>query len=172
MSTMTWRRWAGLALLILSLSAQSQTETASTLWSGVVIYVVDGDTVHVRPVAGGVLHKIRILGMDAPEICQAGGVASRQALQERVLKRFVTVRMQGIDVYGRDLATIYLSREDVGKWMVRRGHAWSYRYQQDSGPYGQEEEHARLLGRGLFAEMSPESPHDFRRRYGRCPYQR
>ena len=172
MSTMTWRRWAGLALLILSLPAQPGTVTSETTWSGVVTYVVDGDTVHVRPVDGGVLHKIRILGMDAPEICQTGGAAAKRALQERVLKRSVTVRLQGIDVYGRDLATIYLSREDVGEWMVRRGHAWSYRYQQEPGPYAQQEEHAKLLGRGLFAAMSPETPHDFRRRYGRCTYRR
>jgi micrococcal nuclease len=171
MSTMTWRRWAGLALLTLSLPAQSQMETAPpSMWVGVVTYVVDGDTVHVRPVDGGSLHKIRILGMDAPEICQTSGMAAKQALQDRVLKRSVTVRLQGVDVYGRDLATIYLSREDVGEWMVRRGHAWSYRYKQDPGPYGQAESHAKLLGRGLFAELSPEYPHDFRRRHGRCPY--
>jgi micrococcal nuclease len=170
---MTWQRWAGLVLLIVSLPAQSQVETASpSSWVGVVTYVVDGDTVHVRPVGGGALHKIRILGMDAPEICQTSGLAAKQALQDRVLQRSVTVRLQGVDVYGRDLATIYLSREDVGEWMVRRGHAWSYRYKQDPGPYGREESHARLLGRGLFAEMSPEYPHDFRRRYGRCAYRR
>lgn len=165
---MTWRYWAVLALLILSLPVQSQTETAQATWVGVVTYVVDGDTLHVRAMGGGELHKIRILGMDAPEICQTGGAAAKQALEKRVLKRSVTVRLQGVDVYGRDLATIFLSREDVGEWMVRRGHAWSYRYQRDPGPYGEEESHAKLLGRGLFSDMSPEYPHDFRRRYGRC----
>jgi endonuclease YncB( thermonuclease family) len=135
-----------------------------------VTYVVDGDTMHVRPSNGGAVHKIRISGMDAPEICQIGGAASRQALQARVLRRSVTLRMQGVDDYGRDLALIYLSGEDVGQWMVQRGHAWSYRYLRDSGPYVQEEVHAKLLGRGLFAEMSPEYPREFRRRYGHCPY--
>jgi endonuclease YncB( thermonuclease family) len=138
----------------------------------VVTYVVDGDTVHVRPVDGGKVHKIRIIGMDAPEICQTGGVAARQALQERVFQRSVTVSAQGVDDYGRDLATIYLSQEDVGQWMVQRGHAWSYRFKRDPGPYVQEEENAKLLGRGLFAEMPAEYPRDFRRRYGRCPYRR
>ena len=169
---MTWRLWMGLALLTLTASSAAVTEPAPSVWLGVVTYVVDGDTVHVRPLEGGALHKIRMIGMDAPEICQTGGQAAKQALQERILKRAVTVKPQGVDVYGRDLATIYLSREDVGEWMVRRGHAWSYRYQRDLGPYVLEEGHAKLLGRGLFAEMSPEYPYDFRRRYGRCPYQR
>ena len=169
---MIWQQCVGLMLLILSLSTQSRTPPETTTWTGVVTYVVDGDTVHVRPVDGGKVHKIRIVGMDAPEICQTGGVAARQALQERIVQRYVTVSAQGVDDYGRDLATIYLSQEDVGQWMVQRGHAWSYRFKRDPGPYVQEEENAKLLGRGVFAEMPAEYPRDFRRRYGRCPYRR
>ncbi len=168
---MTWRPWVGLILLILALPAQTQPAMMQATWAGVVTYVVDGDTVHVRPSIGGVVHKIRIIGIDAPEICQTGGMAARQALQARVFRRSVTVRMQGTDDYGRDLATLYLSREDVGQWMVQRGHAWSYRYLRDPGPYVQDEAHAMLLGRGLFAEMSQEYPRDFRRRHGHCLYQ-
>lgn len=165
---MKWRMWAGWVCLMLAVPAQSQPDTVQSTWVGVVTYVVDGDTVHVRPSNGGAVHKIRISGMDAPEICQTGGVAARQALQARVLKRSVTVRMQGVDDYGRDLATLYLSQEDVGQWMVQRGHAWSYRYLRDPGPYVQDEAHAKLLGRGLFAEMTQEYPRDFRRRHGSC----
>jgi len=163
--------WAGLAL-VLALPARAQSEVTQANWVGTVTYVVDGDTVHVRPSNGGAVHKIRISGMDAPEICQTGGAASRQALQARVLRRSVTLRMQGqgVDDYGRDLATLYLSGEDVGQWMVQRGHAWSYRYLRDPGPYVQEEAHAKLLSRGLFAEMSAEYPRDFRRRHGPCPH--
>jgi micrococcal nuclease len=169
---MTWRHWAGLLLFVLALPASSKPAVESTQWQGVVTRVVDGDTVHVRPVEGGPVHKIRIIGMDAPEICQAGGVAARTALNERIHQRVVTVKLQGVDVYGRDLALIYLSQDDVGQWMVQRGHAWSSRYRQDHGPYVQEEDNAKLLGRGLFAEMPAEYPRDFRRRHGRCPYQR
>lgn len=169
---MTWRHWAGWLLLMLALPASSQPTPESSSWTGVVTHVVDGDSVHVRPAAGGAVRKIRIVGMDAPEICQAGGVASREALNDRIHKRVVTVSPQGQDVYGRDLAAIYLTREDVGQWMVQRGHAWSSRYRQDLGPYVQEEENAKLLGRGLFAEMPAEYPRDFRRRHGRCPYRR
>jgi micrococcal nuclease len=162
---------SGLAgLLLLTLPVQAQPVTTSASWLGVVTYVVDGDTVHVRPLAGGAVHKIRLTGMDAPEICQTGGAAARQALQGRVLQRSVTVSPQGVDDYGRDLAVIYLSREDIGQWMVQRGHAWSYRWRQEPGPYLQEELNAKLLGRGLFAEMSPEYPRAFRHRYGSCSY--
>jgi endonuclease YncB( thermonuclease family) len=169
---MTWRLWLGLMLLVLALSAPSQPQVAATSWTGVVTHVVDGDTVHVRPVEGGAVHKIRLVGMDAPEICQAGGEIARKALNERIHQRVVTVSAQGVDIYGRDLAVIYLSREDVGQWMVQRGHAWSSHYRQETGSYAQEEANAKFLGRGLFAEMPAEHPRDFRRRYGHCPYGR
>jgi endonuclease YncB( thermonuclease family) len=169
---MTWRHWTGLLLLVLTLPVLSRAQPEQPSWTGVVTHVVDGDTVHVRPVEGGSVRKIRIVGMDAPEICQAGGVAAKTALHERIHQRAVTVSAQGVDVYGRDLAVIYLSQEDVGQWMVQRGHAWSNRYRQDPGPYVQEEENAKFLGRGLFAEMPAEYPRDFRRRHGRCHYRR
>ncbi len=137
-------------------------------WTGVVTHVVDGDTVHVRPVAGGASRSLRLLGMDAPEICQEGGVAARDALNERVFQRQVQVQVQGSDDYGRDLVRLYLASEDVGQWMVQRGHAWSYRFRQDAGPYAESERHAQILGRGIFAGLPPENPRDFRRRHGPC----
>ena len=177
---MTWRHWAVLLLLMLAFSARSQLQQQQQQqpqpeplsWPGIVSYVVDGDTLHVRPMEGGAVHKIRLIGIDAPEICQTGGVAARKALHERIHRRAVMVSPRGVDVYGRDLAAIYLSREDVGQWMVQRGHAWSSRYQQDSGLYAQEEENAIFLGRGLFAQMPAEYPRDFRRRHGRCQFRR
>lgn len=169
---MTWQYWASLLLLLLSVPASSQPQPETSTWIGVVTHVVDGDSVNVRPMTGEAVRKIRIVGMDAPEICQAGGEAARKALNDRIHKRIVTVSAKGQDVYGRDLAVIYLTREDVGQWMVQRGHAWSSRYRQDLGPYVQEEENAKILGRGIFAEMPAEYPRDFRRRHGRCQYRR
>jgi len=169
---MSRRYLTGLMLLVLASPALSRAQPEQQSWAGVVTHVVDGDSVHVRPTQGGAVRKIRIVGMDAPEICQAGGVAARAALHERIHQRAVNVSAQGVDVYGRDLAVIYLSQEDVGQWMVKRGHAWSSRYQKDPGPYVQEEENAKFLGRGLFAEMTAEYPRDFRRRHGRCHVRR
>jgi endonuclease YncB( thermonuclease family) len=137
-------------------------------WTGVVTHVVDGDTVYVRPLAGGAPRSLRLLGMDAPEICQEGGVAARDALNERVFQRQVQVQVQGSDDYGRDLVRLYLASEDVGQWMVQRGHAWSYRFRQDAGPYAESERHAQILRRGIDAGLPPENPRDFRRRHGPC----
>jgi hypothetical protein len=42
-------------------------------WQGVVTHVRDGDTVWIQSIHGGQTHKVRLQGLDAPEICQAWG---------------------------------------------------------------------------------------------------
>ena len=150
-------------------AAQALSASATSGWTGVVTHVVDGDTLYVRPLSGGAARSVRVMGMDAPEICQDGGPAARDALQTRVFQRRVQVEGRGTDDYGRELGVIYLGQEDVGQWMVQRGLAWSYRFRQSPGPYAQSEHHARILARGIFAEPAPENPRDFRRRHGPCP---
>ena len=54
-----------------SLPVHSSTLREKT-WFGVVTYVIDGDTVKVRPSNGGKPISIRIEGINAPEICQQG----------------------------------------------------------------------------------------------------
>lgn len=137
-------------------------------WQGVVTHVSDGDTVFVRPAAGGKPVKIRIDGLDAPEICQAYGHASRQALHDRVMGQGVSVDGRRSDNYGRVLARIRWQQVDVGEWMVRQGHAWSYRYRRDPGPYATQEAQARTAQRGLFADAGALQPRDFRKRHGSC----
>ena len=178
-----------------------QTLAQTLIWQGVVTFVSDGDSVMVRPASGGAPVKIRLDGVDAPEICQAHGPASRQALQSRVMGRTVKVEGRRRDNYGRVLARIYWNEadganadkkravsqlgdgDDVGQWMVRQGHAWSYRFRRDAGPYAAEESQARAARRGLFAEaqagkpgqrvdpiepIEPVQPRDFRKRHGPC----
>jgi micrococcal nuclease len=143
--------------------AQSQT------WlSGIVTYVADGDTVYVRLSDHAPSVPVRLLGIDAPEICQEGGQASRQALQALLQDQPVRFSRQQTDIYGRELATLYWQGQDVARVMVERGMAWSYRLGRDLGPYAHEQQIARAAGLGLFAQANPEPPHRFRQRHGSC----
>ncbi|SFU63386.1 nuclease homologue [Polaromonas sp. YR568] len=143
---------------------------AKATWSGVVTYVVDGDTVRVRPPGGGKPVSIRVDGIDAPEICQAFGPASRDALMRRVLGKRVKVLGKRHDDYGRLLARIELNGEDTGQWMVARGLAWSYRFRSSPGPYAAQQRRARAAGLGLFspAQGAPVYPAQFRKQHGSC----
>lgn len=133
-----------------------------------VSHVTDGDTVWVRPADGGPPQPVRIEGVDAPEICQAFGPDSRDALARKVLNRRVTVLAGGQDDYRRTVARLQLGRSDVGRWMVSHGYAWSYRFRGDPGPYHREEAGARARRLGLWRSGAAESPRDFRVRHGSC----
>jgi micrococcal nuclease len=152
---------------VLGVSGAPAATTRPT-WLGTVTYVTDGDTLWVRPQDDGAPRTVRIHGIDAPEICQHYGEAARAALMARVLGQRVQVRARRTDQYGRVVARITLQGQDVGGWMVTEGHAWSYRYRRDAGPYAAQESRARALGRGLFGSGSPERPRDFRKRHGSC----
>lgn len=135
-----------------------------------VTRVSDGDTLWVKPLSGGKYRKLRIDGVDAPEICQDGGKASKEALSARVLEKVVVVRERRRDDYGRPLVKLHLGDEDVAGWLVSEGQAWSYHWRHSNGPYAEQEERARERRKGLFAEDRPELPRDFRRRNGPCPW--
>jgi micrococcal nuclease len=111
---------------------------------------------------------VRIEGIDAPEICQAFGRESRDALAQQLLRRHVTLLTRGEDDYRRTIARVHLGRADVGKWMVSHGYAWSYKFRRDEGPYRREESRARTQRLGLWATGEPERPRDFRVRHGSC----
>jgi micrococcal nuclease len=132
--------------------------------------VVDGDTLRVRPPGGGKPLSVRIEGIDAPEICQAGGTASRDALMRKVLGQRVMVHGRRHDDYGRLLAKVTLKEEDTGQWMVAQGLAWSYRYRADAGPYASQQRRAKAAGLGIFAPSQGPAmrPAQFRRQHGSC----
>ncbi len=176
------KKLAGLLLVLLVwlcvvvglvLAFSSPAAATPHTWSGVVSHVVDGDTLHVRPAPSAEPRSVRILGIDAPESCQAHGQAARQALLALVLGRTVMVTTTQQDDYGRDLAVLHLRSEgggleDLGRRLVSAGHAWSYRFKQDPGPYAAPEAQARQERRGLFRESDAQYPGQFRRRHGPC----
>lgn len=156
-----------LVLLVSTLVAAHNAQ-ATSAFAGTVSYVSDGDTLWVRPDAGGPPRKLRIDGIDAPEICQTGGEAALEVLRQLVLHQHVEVTIRRNDDYGRALARIRLDGHDLGAQMVQAGQAWSYRWRRALGPYAAEEALARQSRRGLFAADATELPRDFRQRHGSC----
>ena len=154
-----------LLLLVLLLGSSAQ---ARETFVGQVSYVTDGDTLWVQPDSGGEPRKLRLLGVDAPEICQSGGKVARDMLAQLALQRRVTVKVSYYDRYGRGLATVALDGQDLGAQMVRAGQAWSYGWRGRPGLYAAQEAQARQSRSGVFAAASPESPRAFRKRHGSC----
>lgn len=137
-------------------------------WPGIVTHVSDGDTVWVQPLQGGEAHKVRLLGIDAPEICQPWGPQSRAALTAVLQGQVVDVRARTRDSYGRLLAQLTSQGNDVGAWMVGQGYAWSYSYKNNAGPYEALQAQAKSQHLGLFADGRALQPRWFRKRFGAC----
>lgn len=153
------------ALLLLLLAAGAHAAT----WRGTVSHVTDGDTLWVRPAGqGGDAVEIRIVDIDAPEICQAFGPQAKKALAARLLYQPVLVRTRGFDDYGRRLAQLQHRNQDIGAWLVREGYAWSGVFHNRRGPYGSLEDEARRVHRGLWANPKAEEPRAFRQHHGSC----
>lgn len=134
-----------------------------------MVRVTDGDSVWWKPEAGGQAVRVRLKGIDAPEICQQHGAESREALQDLVKGRRVRLARLGLDDHGRVLARLSTPEvPDVAARLVEDGQAWSYRFQSDEGPYLAEERRAAAGRKGLHSEAGAQLPRQFRQRHGPC----
>jgi len=133
-----------------------------------VARVVDGDTVAL---AGG--ERIRLYGIDAPEKEQARGAEATQALESLVSVApgsTVLLRRYGMDGYGRTLGGLTLEGREgedyLNHEMIRRGWAWAYSKPHDRvkppRAYINDQLAARLEHRGLWQDLFPQNPADFR----------
>ncbi len=133
----------------------------------------DGDTLWVRPDRGGEPVKIRLEGIDAPEICQAWGPQSRDALARHVLHQPVSVQARAHDKYGRVVASVTLQSgatgaSDVAQHQVRAGHAWANPFRHYKSRYGGGQAQARSERAGLWSAARPQLPSTFRKQHGTC----
>ena len=127
--------------------------------------VVDGDTLELRG------EKLRLQGIDAPELAQTCEASGRQVLCGKLAAqhlggligtRTLDCAVEGQDRYGRGLARCRADGRDVAEAMTRDGWAMSDRRYSD-GRYHGAEAIARAGRRGIWA-MDFEDPADWRAR--------
>ena len=125
---------------------------------GVVINVVDGDTVHLLNDNQEKL-KVRLHHIDAPELDQSYGKESKFALEQLILKKKVTVISDKKDKYKRLLGVISLDEVDVNLEMIKAGAAWHFKKyakfdqaQEQYQIYDENEHQAKLKKIGLWKE--------------------
>ncbi len=169
---------AALVLFGTPASAQDgQRPQPGQAWLARVTHVVDGDSIWVQPSAGGRRQRLRLSGVDAPEICQPLGREARDALQALVLNQPVRLTVHAYDRWGRGIATVWRVGDelDLSAHMVAAGWAWADTFRGRPWPkarYAPEEAEARQHQRGVFATAPAgtalETPAEFRRRHGRC----
>ena len=149
---------------------------ADTL-QGRVVKIADGDTVTIVD-DGGMKHRIRLMGIDAPEKNQSYGDVSTQGLIELVSGKTVTIEYEKRDRYKRIVGKVLVDppgevfcmaldcvkKIDVGLEQIKTGLAWHYKYYQmeqseeDRRLYSEDELEARTRQIGLWKDEEPMAP--------------
>lgn len=132
-------------------------------FSGAVVGVLDGDTIEVMH--DGVAERIRLQGIDCPEKRQAFGQKAKQAASSMAFGKQVSIATQGHDKYGRTIGNVIMpDGRKLNYELVRQGWCWWYRkYDPDNAELARLEADARKARIGLWADLSPIPPWDWRR---------
>lgn len=135
-------------------------------WPATVVDVHDGDTITVRR-DDGTQHRVRLYGIDAPELAQPGGTEARDHLRALLASATVDVRPVATDRYGRTVARVHRGDSDINRAMIVAGHAWVYsQYCRTLAPcalWHVDDVMAAHAGRGLWAAPDPQPPWEWRR---------
>lgn len=132
--------------------------------SGRVLAVHDGDTLTL--VEHGKKVRVRLDGIDAPELAQRYGKSSRSALSRLCGGKKAVVTDRGKDEEGRVLGTVTCGKVDANAEQVKQGLAWVFRtYLPLGSPLYELETNARLTQRGLWRDKDPTPPWEWRKQH-------
>lgn len=144
----------------------AHTSTAQA-WQAEVVSVSDGDSFRVK--RDRRVFKVRLYGIDSPEIEQTHGRAARDlARQWLETGQQVEVKPMYKDSYGRTVALVWAGDKLVNEELVKSGAAWVYlrfcRSQDICQSMAALQDEARQGRRGLWQEERPEPPWQWKRR--------
>ena len=140
-----------------------------------VVRIVDGDTIQVID-SNGIKFKIRLLGIDTPELKQRFGYESSLSLKKIIDGKSVIIiskpeknKPYTLGRYKRIIGKIILNGKDINLEMVQKGMAWHYKKYiksqnvEDRQSYNNAEQDARLNKIGLWSDVSPVAPWEWRK---------
>ncbi len=81
------------------------------------IRVVDGDTFRYG------FQRIRIRGIDTPELSEPGGLDAAKRLEALLTQGSVRMIPRGKDVYDRLVADVFVDGQNVAELLAREGYA-------------------------------------------------
>lgn len=139
----------------------TQVDSKVNIIKGIITHVSDGDTVILTD-EDGEKYKVRLNGIDAPEMGQSYGEESKAFLESLVLDKVVEVDEIGVDQYKRVLGVLSVEGKDVNKAMLENGMAWQYKYNKDQS-YRDLMDKARRQKINLWSDPNAQDPHTWRK---------
>lgn len=85
------------------------------LLSTLLVRVVDGDTIRVGN------ERIRLRGIDTPELSELEGPAAKRRLEELLRSGSIRIEPRGRDVYNRLLADVFVNEQNVAEILRNEG---------------------------------------------------
>lgn len=133
----------------------------SKTYFGTVIGVTDGDSIVVLTVSNKQI-KVRLEGIDCPELGQDFGEEAKQVTVGLCFKMKVRIEETGKDRFGRTLAFVFVNEVCLNKELLKEGMAWHYKKYNHNPDLASLEEEARSKKVGLWSQISAAPPCDFR----------
>lgn len=136
-------------------------------FSGLVVRIIDGDTIIVLD--GSKKRKVRLTGIDAPELKQEFGLKSKQELAGLIDKKWVDIKSNSEDRYKRTLGKVICNGVDINLNLIKLGMAWHYKKykktqsKKDQEEYAYHENISKDLSVGLWKSNNSIAPWDWRR---------
>lgn len=81
------------------------------------MFVIDGDTF------GYGSERVRLRGIDTPELDEPNGQAAKQRLEELLRSGAVRIVLRGRDVYDRLVADVFVDGQNVADLLIREGYS-------------------------------------------------
>lgn len=130
---------------------------------GKVVKIKDGDSV-VLLKGEDDFTVIRLQHIDAPENGQPFSEEAWKHLSKLCRNKEVAVKVSDEqDRYNRMIGEIYLPNgTNVNKEMVRAGYAWHFAKYSNDQEYTDLQDYAKQRRKGLWAEVNPIPPHEWR----------
>ena len=130
---------------------------------GKVIKVTDGDTIHIKSKNISKI-KVRLAGIDAPELKQPYGKKSKKILGNLIFNKKVKIKKVGVDRYGRVIGIVIKENLDVNHFLVINGHAWCYDHYNERAIIKTAESIAKRNKIGIWQQQNPIPPWKWRKR--------
>ena len=150
-----------LCLLIFASCKSKTSEKLPLLFLGKVVGIKDGDTFKVLYENKEIT--IRLAHIDCPEKKQPFGKNAKQFASDLCFGKEIQVKSEGkTDRYKRLIATLYIDDICINKEIVKNGYAWHFIKYSNDDDYRELENTARLNKLGLWADLNPIAPWEWR----------
>ncbi|MCK5351140.1 thermonuclease family protein [bacterium] len=147
-----------LTLLIFMVSLSASAED----FTGQVVGVIDGDTIEVMHL--GKAERVRLHGVDCPEMGQPFGKRARQYTSTHTLRKTVTIIVENTDKSGQTVGQVILpDMSNLNIVLISAGLAWWHEtYAPEDKILMDVQKSAKIAKRGLWADPDPVPPWEWK----------